>query len=120
MRRCRAKSAEKKFKMRRCHRNFASKKIFQGETGSLHRLGADLDYNVIVEHVLVMTSWFSTPLSSFWQAVAVAALDGVGFAPSNEDFAFRAGVCHLMNLFLRTMFKLRQDPVQFLGLFFGH
>ena len=27
-----------------------------------HRLGADLDYNVIVEHVFVMTSWFSTPL----------------------------------------------------------
>ena len=35
-------------------------------------------------------------------------LGGVGFAPSNEDLAFRAGVCHLMNLFLRTMFKLRQ------------
>ena len=32
-------------------------------------------------------------------------LGGVGFAPSNEDLAFRAGVCHLMNLFLRTMFK---------------
>ena len=47
-------------------------------------------------------------------------LGGVGFAPSNEDLAFRAGVCHLMNLFLRTMFKLRQGPVQFLGLFFGH
>ena len=56
--------------------------------------------------------------SSFWQAVA--GLGGVGFAPSNEDLAFRAGVCHLMNLFLRTMFKLRQGPVQFLGLFFGH
>ena len=25
-------------------------------------VGADLDYNVIVEHVFVMTSWFSTPL----------------------------------------------------------
>ena len=47
-------------------------------------------------------------------------LGGVGFAPSNEDLAFRAGVCHLMNLFLRTMFKLRQGPVQFFGLFFGH
>ena len=47
-------------------------------------------------------------------------LGGVGFAPSNEDLAFRDGVCHLMNLFLRTMFKLRQGPVQFLGLFFGH
>ena len=47
-------------------------------------------------------------------------LDGVGFAPSNEDLAFRASVCHLMNLFLRTMFKLRQGPVQFLELFFGH
>ena len=45
-------------------------------------------------------------------------LGGVGFAPSNEDLAFRDGVCHLMNLFLRTMFKLRQGPVQFLGLFF--
>ena len=44
-------------------------------------------------------------------------LGGVGFAPSNEDLAFRDGVCHLMNLFLRTMFKLRQGPVQFLGLF---
>ena len=44
-------------------------------------------------------------------------LGGVGFAPSNEDLAFRDGVCHLMNLFLRTMFKLRQRPVQFLGLF---
>ena len=42
-------------------------------------------------------------------------LGGVGFAPSNEDLAFRAGVCHLMNLFLRTMFKLRQGPVQFLA-----
>ena len=29
---------------------------------TIHRLGADLDYNVIVEHVFVMTSWFSTPL----------------------------------------------------------
>ena len=47
-------------------------------------------------------------------------LGGVGFAPSNEDLAFRAGVCHLMNLFLRTMFNLRHGPVQFLGLFFGH
>ena len=47
-------------------------------------------------------------------------LGGVGFAPSNEDLAFRAGVCHLMDLFLRTMVKLRQGPVQFLGLFFGH
>ena len=47
-------------------------------------------------------------------------LGGVGFAPSNEDFAFCAGVCHLLNLFPRTMFKLRQGPVQFLGLFFGH
>ena len=47
-------------------------------------------------------------------------LDGVGFAASNEDLAFRVGVCYLMNLFLRTMFKLRQGPVQFLGLFFGH
>ena len=44
-------------------------------------------------------------------------LGGVGFAPSNEDLAFWAGLCHLMNLFLRTMFKLRQGPVQFLGLF---
>ena len=44
-------------------------------------------------------------------------LGGVGFAPSNEDLAFRDGACHLMNLFLRTMFKLRQRPVQFLGLF---
>ena len=44
-------------------------------------------------------------------------LGGVGFAPSNEDLAFRDGVCHLMNLFLRTMFKLRQGPVQFLGFF---
>ena len=44
-------------------------------------------------------------------------LGGVEFAPSNEDLAFRAGVCHFMNLFLRTMFKLRQGPVQFLGLF---
>ena len=44
-------------------------------------------------------------------------LGGVGFAPSNEDLAFRDGVCHLMNLFLRTMSKLRQGPVQFLGLF---
>ena len=44
-------------------------------------------------------------------------LGGVGFAPSNEDLAFRDGVCYLMNLFLRTMFKLRQGPVQFLGLF---
>ena len=26
------------------------------------RLGADLDYNVVVEHAFVMTSWFSTPL----------------------------------------------------------
>ena len=26
---------------------------------TIHRLGADLDYNVIVEHVFVMTSWFS-------------------------------------------------------------
>ena len=34
VRRRRAKSAGKKFKVRRCHRNFASKKIFQGETGS--------------------------------------------------------------------------------------
>ena len=40
-------------------------------------------------------------------------LDGVGFAPSNEDLAFRAGVCHVMNLFLQTMFKLRQGLVQF-------
>ena len=44
-------------------------------------------------------------------------LGGVGFAPSNEDLAFRDGVCHLMNLFLRAMFKLRQGPVQFLGFF---
>ena len=44
-------------------------------------------------------------------------LGGVGFVPSNEDLAFRDSVCHLMNLFLRTMFKLRQGPVQFLGLF---
>ena len=44
--------------------------------------------------------------SSFWQTVA-AALDWAAFAPSNEDLAFRAGVCHLMNLFLGTMFKLR-------------
>ena len=44
-------------------------------------------------------------------------LGGVGFEPSNEDLAFRDSVCHLMNLFLRTMFKLRQGPVQFLGLF---
>ena len=44
-------------------------------------------------------------------------LGGVGFAPSNEDLAFRDGVCHLMNFFLRTMFKLRQGPVQFWGLF---
>ena len=29
---------------------------------TIHRLGADLDYNVIVENVFVMTSWFSTPL----------------------------------------------------------
>ena len=42
---------------------------------------------------------------------------GVGFAPSNKDLAFRAGVCHLMNRFLRTMFKLRQGPVQFLDFF---
>ena len=44
-------------------------------------------------------------------------LGGVGFVPSNEDLAFRDSVCHLMNLFLLTMFKLRQGPVQFLGLF---
>ena len=44
-------------------------------------------------------------------------LGGVGFAPSNEDLAFRDGVCHLMNFFLRTMFKLRQGPVQFWELF---
>ena len=30
---------------------------------------------------------------------------------------FRDRVCHLMNLFLPTMFKLRQGPIQFLGLF---
>ena len=47
-------------------------------------------------------------------------LGGVGFAPSNEDLAFRAGVCHLMNLFVRTMFKLRQGPVQLLALYGGH
>ena len=39
--------------------------------------------------------------------------DGVGFAPSNEDLVFRAGVCHLMNLFLRTIFNLRHGPIQF-------
>ena len=34
--------------------------------------------------------------SSFWQAVAAAALGwAAGFAPSNEDLAFRAGVCQL-------------------------
>ena len=47
-------------------------------------------------------------------------LGGVGFAPSNEDLAFRDGVCHLMNLFLRTMFKLRQGPGPIFGTFFGH
>ena len=31
----------------------------------------------------------------------------------------RRGVCHLLNLFPFTMFKLSQGPVQFLGLFFG-
>ena len=62
VRRCRAKSAGKKFKVRRCHRNFASKRFFKVRLVTIHRLGADLDYNVIVEHVFVMTSWFSTPL----------------------------------------------------------
>ena len=41
-------------------------------------------------------------------------LDGVGFAPSNERF----GILGRRFLFLRTMFKLRQGPIQFLGLFF--
>ena len=47
-------------------------------------------------------------------------LGGVGFAPSNEDLTFRDGVCHLMNLFLRTMFKLRQGPGPIFETFFGH
>ena len=45
-------------------------------------------------------------------------LGGIGFAPSNEDLAFRAGICHLLNLFLRTMFKLRQGRSPIFGTFF--
>ena len=44
-------------------------------------------------HGKYIRSSFSPPL---------IGLGGVGFA-SNEDLAFRAGVCHLMNLFLRTI-----------------
>ncbi len=51
--------------------------------------------------------------------VLYALLHWAGFAPSNEDLAFRDGVCHLMNLFLRTMFKLRQRPIHFWN-FFDH
>ena len=54
------------------------------------------------------------------RCIGLGGVGFAGFAPSNEDLAFRAGVFQLMNLFLRTMFKLRQGPVQFLGLFFGH
>ena len=45
-------------------------------------------------------------------------LGGIGFAPWNEDLAFRAGICHLLNLFLRTMFKLRPGRSPIFGTFF--
>ena len=44
-------------------------------------------------------------------------LSGVGFVPSNEVLAFRDSLYHLMNLFLRTMFKLRQDQSPIFGIF---
>ena len=48
-------------------------------------------------------------------------LGGVGFAPSNEDLAFRDGVCHLMNLFLRIFHvQAKAGPGPIFGTFFGH
>ena len=60
--------------------------------------------------------------SSFWQAVATAALGwaALGSHLQTKIWHFRDGVCHLMNFFLRTMFKLRQGPGPILGTFFGH
>ena len=45
-------------------------------------------------------------------------MDGVGFAPSNEDLTFRDGVCHLMNLFSadHVQAKAGSDPI--FGIFF--
>ena len=47
-------------------------------------------------------------------------LGGVGFAPSNEDLAFRDGVCYLMNLFLADHVQAKAGPGPIFGTFFGH
>ena len=47
-------------------------------------------------------------------------LGGVGFAPSNEDLAFRDGVCHLMNLFSADHVQAKAAPGPIFGTFFGH
>ena len=44
-------------------------------------------------------------------------LGGVGFALSNEDLAFRNGVCHLMNLFCADHVQAKAGPGPILGIF---